>query len=214
MMRMRAAHAGHVINPATEIVIEGYPRSGNTFAVVALQFASNRVINIAHHLHAPAQVLRGVERGLPVLVLIRDPVDAIVSQAIRHPRLSLRDCLVTYTSFYRRLLPVADRVVKGHFKQVTSNYGTVIADLNRTFGTTFQTFIHSSSNVEAVFEVVDRLDQLDTTRRSAKETDTVARPTQERWMARSQYLARLMEPEFKRAVDTTRDMYRSFVEVR
>lgn len=39
VMRRRPAHRGHIVDVDTEIMIEGYPRSGNTFAVVAFEFA-------------------------------------------------------------------------------------------------------------------------------------------------------------------------------
>ncbi|RMG27959.1 MAG: hypothetical protein D6732_19595, partial [Methanobacteriota archaeon] len=45
-----------LIGARTEIVIEGYPRSANTFAVVAFRLAQNRPVKIAHHLHMEAQI--------------------------------------------------------------------------------------------------------------------------------------------------------------
>src|SRR5262245_45373054 len=45
-----------VIDADTELVIDGYMRSANTFAVYAFQMAQRRPVRLAHHLHAPAQV--------------------------------------------------------------------------------------------------------------------------------------------------------------
>src|SRR5205814_3293356 len=62
------------IRDETEVVIEGFPRSGNTFAVAAFHYAQRpRDVKIAHHAHVPAQLLSAVRLGLPAVVLVRDP---------------------------------------------------------------------------------------------------------------------------------------------
>ena len=49
----------------TELVIEAFPRSANTFATVAFQLSQPAPVRVAHHLHAPAQVTeaRGADAG-------------------------------------------------------------------------------------------------------------------------------------------------------
>jgi hypothetical protein len=56
------------VSRTTEIVIEGYPRSGNTFAVVAFRLAQGREIEIAHHLHAAAQIKRAARLDVPAFI--------------------------------------------------------------------------------------------------------------------------------------------------
>ena len=83
----------------TELVIEGFQRSGNTFAVFAFEMAQDRPIRSAHHLHASAQVSRAVKLGVPVLLLVRDPRDTIVSHVIREPCANMpgRPCARQYS---------------------------------------------------------------------------------------------------------------------
>ena len=38
----------------TELVIEGFPRSANTFAVLAFDYAQPDDVKLAHQLHAPS----------------------------------------------------------------------------------------------------------------------------------------------------------------
>src|SRR2546430_11542375 len=52
---------------------EGFTRTGNTFAVVAFTQAQRRPVSIAHHVHLPSMVKRAVDRGVPCVVLIREP---------------------------------------------------------------------------------------------------------------------------------------------
>lgn len=40
-------------------------------------------MRVAHHLHAPAQLIVAAKMGIPVLALIREPREAILSQPIR-----------------------------------------------------------------------------------------------------------------------------------
>ena len=67
-----------VISPETELVIDGFTRSATTFAVYALQLSQERPVRLAHHLHAPAQLIEAARRGVPALVLIREPRGAIL----------------------------------------------------------------------------------------------------------------------------------------
>jgi len=76
-------HRARAVDRATELVIEGFARSGNTFAVAAFSLAQPRPVRLAHHLHAPAQVLLAARMGIPCIVLVRDPVDAVASRLIR-----------------------------------------------------------------------------------------------------------------------------------
>jgi hypothetical protein len=136
-----------VIGSATELVIDGYTRSATTFAVYAFQLAQVRPVRLAHHLHAPAQLMAAANMGVPVLALIREPEGAILSQLVREPRVALRDALVAYTRFYSCLLPYRHSFVVGEFDQVTRDFGALVRRLNERFGTSFEEFLHTDANV-------------------------------------------------------------------
>jgi len=65
IQRLRPSRRHLLVKKDTEIVIEGYPRSANTFAVAAFLLAQGRAVKIAHHLHVPAQVIQAVRWGIP-----------------------------------------------------------------------------------------------------------------------------------------------------
>src|SRR5437773_4880663 len=85
----RARGRNHPIGPDTEIVIEGFPRSATSFAVAAFQMAQDHTVDIAHHTHSPSQVIEAVRRGIPTLLLVREPEDAILSHVVRRPELTV-----------------------------------------------------------------------------------------------------------------------------
>lgn len=134
-----------VIGPETELVIDGYFRSANTFAVYAFQLSQDRLVRLAHHLHAPAQLIEAERSGIPALLLVRQPRDAILSELL-YDDVALPDAMVAYSRFYTSLLPYLDSFVVGEFTQVTSDFGAVVRRLNARFGTSFVEFRHSEAS--------------------------------------------------------------------
>ncbi|ABC64534.1 hypothetical protein [Erythrobacter litoralis] len=144
------------VGPDTDIVFEGFPRSANTYAVVAFETAQQRPVTIAHHTHAEAQVLEGARLGIPVVVLIRRPADAIASLRVME-RFDPDRALDRWIAFHRAVLRVSDRVVVADFETVTSDMGGVIDAVNATFGTRFDRCDDSEAGRTAVFAQIDAI---------------------------------------------------------
>jgi hypothetical protein len=152
-----------VISPDTEFVIDGYTRCASTFAVYALQLPQPRPVRLAHHLHAPAQLIEAARHGVPALAVIREPRGAILSQLIREPGVALRDALVAYARFYECLLSYRDKFVVADFEQVTVDFGAVVRNINKRFGTDFTEFVPTEPNVRQCFELIRYRDSLSAT---------------------------------------------------
>jgi hypothetical protein len=155
LARFKEGHRA-AVGKDTELVIEGFPRSGNSFAVNAFQMAQPRLVRLAHHIHAPAQVILAARRGLPILVLVREPVAAVSSLVIRHPYISMRMALHEYIRFYETIAPYRDKFVVGLFGQVTNDYGEVIKRINQRFSTGFASFEHNEANVQKSFGLIEQ----------------------------------------------------------
>lgn len=182
------------VSSSTQLVIEGFPRSANTFAVVAFQMAQPSPIQIAHHLHVPAQIIRAVQHGIPTLVLIRKPDEAALSLVIRIPYLPLSVSLYNYWHFYKKILPFARGYLVASFEEVTTDFGSVICRLNQRFGKDFVPFVHNEENVKRCFE---RIETLDATFRGTGryEENTVSRPSTYRKKQKTQKRNALSEEE-------------------
>lgn len=141
-----------IVGRRTDIVIEGYPRSANTFAVTAFLHAQPGPVSVAHHLHSEAHVLEGVRRRLPVLVLVRRPGDAVRSLCVMYPALDPAGELERRIRFHTAVERVRDHVVIGDFAVVTQDFGRVIARVNARFATDFARFHHGA-------EAIDRVDR-------------------------------------------------------
>jgi hypothetical protein len=145
-----------VIGPQTQLVIDAYTRSATTFAVYALQLAQDKPVRLAHHLHAPAQLIAAARRGVPALLLVRTPRDAILSQLTRESHVALRDALVAYTRFHTCLTPYQDRMVVANFETVTHDFGSVIRRLNARFGLSLVEFVHSEASMRDCFALIQQ----------------------------------------------------------
>ena len=159
MCRLLVRRSGELTTGETEVCIEGFPRCGNTFAVVAFQLVQPRTVSIAHHVHAPGSVLIAVRMGTPAIVLIREPEDAVLSLLVRLPYLTAGQGLRSYTSFYRPLLRYRDRFVVGPFDDVIDDFGALIRRLNRRFHTAFAEFQPTEEHIRAVRDEVARWDR-------------------------------------------------------
>ena len=155
LYRLARKDRARVVTPGTQLVIEGFPRSANSFARVAFNRAQKGTVRIATGLHVPAQVIRASRWRIPTLVLIRRPKDAVLSFAIRDP-ISVGQALRYYLSFYETVEGYGDAYVLGPFEEVTVDFGRVIRRLNDRFDTSFSPFHHNERNVEAVLARVER----------------------------------------------------------
>ena len=111
--RLKPTYRDLLVDRETQIVIVGFPRSGNTFAVVAFEQAQRESVRVAHHLHMPAQVMRAARWRVPTLLLTRKPTDAALSWVIREPRVPIRQALKHYVSFYEKAAEYRHSLVRG-----------------------------------------------------------------------------------------------------
>jgi hypothetical protein len=148
-----------VVGRDTQIVIDGFPRSGNTFAVIAFSMAQTDEVEVAHHVHLPAQILAAVKARLPTILLIREPEEVVTSLVLRFPHISLTKALHRYVRFHRLLAQYRGGVVVADFPEVVSDYGAVIRRVNERFDTRFAEFRHTPEDVDACLALIGDWDR-------------------------------------------------------
>jgi hypothetical protein len=162
LFRHRRGYRSLLVTDETDICIEGFPRSANSFAVGAFE-SVNPDAEIAHHGHVPAQIIRACQLGLPTIVLIRDPLEAVISlyalqlQNKAHSgsdswllNVSFKHQLLSWLSFYERVGAVHADLVLAPFETVVTDFGQVIDFVNRRYGTDFAVFQHTDVNVDEI----------------------------------------------------------------
>ncbi len=205
----RHFRTGEFPTRATEVCIEGFLRSGNTFAVIAFQHAQPRQVSIAHHVHAAGAVIAAVRMGTPTIVLIRPPEGCVLSYVTRWPELTIGHALRGYIRFYAPLVAYRDRFVIGRFDEVTTDLGMVIRRVNKRFGTSFAPFEPTDENLRAVGDELDRWDA-NTYRQGGGQVELGrGRPTEEKEAAKATLRARYRGRSLARLRAGAEGLYRT-----
>jgi hypothetical protein len=206
------------VSSDVDIVIEGYPRSANTYAYAAMRVSQGRQVRIAHHLHQAAQVSWAARHGIPVMLLIRAPEDAVLSYVVREGFLTTRRALIDYVRFYERCWPYADAVVIAPFEEVTRDFGALVDEVNRRWGTSFAPFKGSADEQRAVEELIERLNEDDQwrQRRAGRVDDTRTKPlpVQGRERLKQERRDELAEPRNQELLAHARALYNRYLAAR
>lgn len=189
----------------TPVVIDGFPRSGNTFSVAAFWVANGVDVPVGRHLHGAPHILRAVRLNIPTLVLIREPAQAVASYLVRRPALTPDDALVEYLDFYRTVWPVRDRFVVGVFETVVDDFGAVVRAVNRRFDTAFVAYDPTPENRARAFDLVEEMNRLEC--RGAVVETHVGRPSTQRTTAKKRVLAAMDTPRTRRLLGEAEELY-------
>lgn len=145
-----------VVNSSSDLVVEGYPRSANTYCVNCIERAARlggRSLRIAHHTHDIRNVELGIFLECPVLVLIRDPACAIASYAL-YMDLPIKSATAQYMTFYERLLSLPRKYVAVDFSVVVGGINRVLKGLSDEFALELGVF---QDPARASIDIVDEL---------------------------------------------------------
>jgi hypothetical protein len=193
-----------IVHNNTDIVIEGFPRSGNSFAYAAFLLANGHNFVVSHHVHRPSQIILAAERRIPTLVIIRPPIDAVVSLVIFRPFLSVKQALRSYIDFYGRIKPWRDNFLLTTFGDVTRDFGAVLDELNNKFNTSFSEFHHTAENVEKCFAMVE---QFSNQFAGHHDERLVARPSRKREDLKSELKQELADSRLRHLIEQAETLY-------
>ncbi len=119
----------------SDLCVEGFPRSANTFCVDFLTHIcsiNNFQLNIAHHTHSPLNVKLAIELGKPCLVLIREPEQAITSHMI-YSGAQIPIIVQRYLDFYTEISDWSPYILIADFNLIIRDMNYVIAKLNQQY---------------------------------------------------------------------------------
>lgn len=147
-----------LVNRRTDLVVEGFPGSGNTFAVAALALSQDAAFSMAHHLHVPSQIKRALHWNKPVLVVVRPPKASIASFLVRAPELhaQLPRVIDEYARYHEFLVRCGGRVLVADFDSVTHDFGGVVRRLNERYELRLRPFRHDEANAQRCFGWIER----------------------------------------------------------
>ncbi len=135
----------------TGVVIEGFPRSANSYAVVAFKLV-NPEVPIGHHLHAPVQLLQACRLEIPAALVLRAPEEAVASFMVFQGSLNADIYLKAYIRFHKLLEPCLERIVVVSFETVTSDINRMITALNQKYNKRFMLIDSPADRENEIFE--------------------------------------------------------------
>lgn len=88
-------------SPVTDLVIDGFPGSGNSFVSNCVRAAIDRPANVESHFHHTVQLVRALAFGVPAVVVVRDPRGACASLKSKEPALADLLIVARWLHFHR-----------------------------------------------------------------------------------------------------------------
>jgi len=138
----------------TEICIEGFPRCANTYSACAFKLV-NRDVKLGHHHHVPAQIFKSVSMGIPTVVVIRNPEDAVASLLVLKNSIKADIYVKAYIKFYNSIMSLLDKVIVADFSQTTGNFNQIIEAVNKKFNTNFNLIDNLENRKEEIYKILN-----------------------------------------------------------
>ncbi|MFT7404842.1 hypothetical protein [Zhongshania sp.] len=133
-----------VVSKETDCVIDGFPRSANSFAYATFfDSQKDKGLHIATHTHSPAQIVQAVRWGVPTMLCIRAPKDAVrgllsfeieldlrqrnadASNIVLPDSSRVRKALRRWHFFHSNILPYRNDIFVAHFERIISEFDKV-----------------------------------------------------------------------------------------
>lgn len=147
---------GDVLDTNYDIAVDGYPRSGNTFAAQMIMVTQEDKLKVKVHLHLPTVLINATRIHKPVCLVIRRPIDAVASQLI-YSGGKIRSELEQYIDFYTVLLPFRSRLLVLPFDAITRDFKIDLALINQRFGLELKIPIDLSPCQQEAFVRIDNM---------------------------------------------------------
>jgi len=185
---LRKRYSSHLVcNATTDLVIEGFPRSANTYTVDMIRTICRSVGHpqprIAHHTHAVLQLKLAEALDIPIVILLREPLEAISSFAI-YSEADITTCVQRYKEFYSGVLALEKTFCLALFSEITVDFNKFISAVNchlkRPLPHSKNLHVDSRKAKETEFERAQKIHSGRTIRR-------IAVPIEEREVLKAEY---------------------------
>ncbi len=145
-LERRPHYADRFVSARSDLVIDGFPRSANSYAWHALRMTLGEDVRVSGHTHSVQSLARAVECGIPAIMIIRPPQDAVASLLQMRYAPRPHSALRHYIRFYELARPLVEGLCVATFQEVVSDFGAVLSRVNRQFSTSFPVYEKTPDN--------------------------------------------------------------------
>ncbi|NDY74289.1 hypothetical protein DO021_20600 [Desulfobacter hydrogenophilus] len=189
LIKPLSKHKELFLNKGTNLIIEGYPRCGNTFCVAAFYYFSENNLSIARHRHEIGHVKHALFTGVPILIVFREPIEAISSFIVREG-VSERFAVNFYIKFNSFILKNRDNLLLFDFNDIVNNIKGVVNCFSKKCGLTLIGF-DNKGDVDEIKNIVIEMEKKDSGSDNVRSTH-VAYPNKSRDILKNKVKYRLI----------------------
>lgn len=131
--KLRKSTRDSRVQKDSDLAIIGYPRCGNSFGTRVIQYLQPTNIKIASHHHFVAELKYALQLGVPSLLLVRDPLNAVSSLVVRNPEIKISHALRWYIWFYQEAYKCSKKCCVADYKEITKSPDVIIQKLNAMY---------------------------------------------------------------------------------
>jgi hypothetical protein len=113
----------------SDLCVEAYPSSANSFLCKVLRY-SYEDLKIGQHTHTIANIKIAMKYNIPVVTIIRNPLDAVSSRAVRF-NTAIEQCILEYIEFYEFIAEHSDELIVVSFENVVNNTSEVLRTIEK-----------------------------------------------------------------------------------
>lgn len=202
-----------IVNNTTDIVIEGFPRSGNTYCTALLYYLKPQV-NIARHRHEIGHLIYAIELEKPIICIVREPLDSIISLHIRE-ELSIGFCVKYYLEFHRYLEQHKDKIKIIDFNVLVNNPIQVVKTINQITSFKLTETDFNEKKINDIKEIVVEMENKEREFMGIHSKDIrathLAVPTEERLKYKQEVIKKLKLKKHKKDIQKAKQIYLSLI---
>lgn len=119
----------YLVSKRTDVVVEGFPRSGNTWLTEFMRYKTD--LTIASHIHYPFMVRDGIRYKIPVYLVVRHPLESISSLMVRDRSYTVESAVYYYLAFHNDILKYVHDIRVISFEKVTQELDVLSREMNK-----------------------------------------------------------------------------------
>ena len=127
----------------TRIVVQGFPRSGNTFLQVVLAECGEEPIEVFAHMHSPTVFRYALDQEIPVIMPVRAPLQSVASLIVWNKWHPIR-AIDHYLSYYRNARRYLNDIAVAEFANFTRDTPTFLRRVEAITGIVYRRDDHET----------------------------------------------------------------------